>query len=43
MLKPPIVGEEHYEIAQKVKETLQRYEELLTESKYSGSRNTLFS
>lgn len=43
MLKPRIVGEEHYKIAQKVKETLQRYEKLLTDSKNSGSRNTLFS
>lgn len=43
MLKPWIIGEEHYEIAQKVKEILQCYEELITESKNSGSRNTLFS
>ncbi|CAK9151225.1 unnamed protein product [Ilex paraguariensis] len=28
MLKPRIVGEEHYETAQKVKQTLQRYKEL---------------
>ncbi|KMS65278.1 hypothetical protein BVRB_037600, partial [Beta vulgaris subsp. vulgaris] len=28
MLQPRIVGEEHYEIAQRVKQTLQRYKEL---------------
>lgn len=28
MLQPRIVGEEHYETAQRVKETLQRYKEL---------------
>ena len=28
MLQPRIVGEEHYEISQRVKQTLQRYKEL---------------
>jgi len=28
MLQPRIVGEEHYETAQRVKQTLQRYKEL---------------
>jgi F-type H+-transporting ATPase subunit beta len=28
MLQPQIVGEEHYETAQRVKQTLQRYKEL---------------
>ncbi|KAL2933315.1 ATP synthase subunit beta chloroplastic, partial [Bienertia sinuspersici] len=28
MLQPRIVGEEHYEIARRVKQTLQRYKEL---------------